>query len=113
MTIKEMEIPLQDVLEETAWGIENMNRALERDDANLSATEASVNMNFMASLSRGHNYTRESHSAGGAFTFWLIGGAGAGSYTKTELRTYYQYSERINIEIDVKFEPLAEDIDQT
>ncbi|MEF8852727.1 MAG: hypothetical protein V5A28_09960 [Haloarculaceae archaeon] len=110
MTIKEMEIPLQDVLEETAWGIENMNTALEQDDANLSATEASVNMKFMASLSRGHTYTRENHTAGGAFTFWLIGGAGGGSYTKTELRTYSNYSEQISIEIDVTFEPLAEDI---
>lgn len=64
MTIKEMEIPLQDVLEETAYGIEQMNRSLEKDDANLSATEASGAMNFMASLSRGHTYTRESHTAG-------------------------------------------------
>lgn len=111
MAIEEMEIPLQDVLEETAYGIEQMNRSLEKDDANLSATEASVAMNFMASLSRGHNYKRESHTAGGAFTFWLIGGAGAGNYTKTELNSYYKYSERINIEIDVTFEPLVEKIE--
>lgn len=110
MAIQELDIPLQDVLEETAWGIENMNRALENDDANLSATEASVNINFMASLSRSHEYTRTNHSGGAAFTFWLIGGAGAASYTKTELRTYARYSEHINIEIDVTFESIAEEI---
>lgn len=110
MTIQELNIPLQDVLEETAWGIANMNTALENDDANLSATEASVNINFMASMSRGHDYTRTNHSGGAVFTFWLIGGAGAASYTKTELRTYSRYSEQIKIEIDVTFEPLAEEI---
>lgn len=106
MAIKEMEIPLQDVLVETGEGIVAMNDALAPNG--VGATRASVRLNFMASLSRGHDYSRTNHSGGASFSFWLIGGAGAASYTRTELHAYSRYHERINIRIDVTFEPLPE-----
>jgi hypothetical protein len=106
MAIKEQEIPLADVLIETGMGIVAMNDALAENG--VGATQASVKINFMASLSRGFDYKRENHSGGGAFTFWLIGGAGVGSYTRTELHQYSNYHEEINIEIDITFEPLPD-----
>lgn len=106
MAIKELDIPLQDVLVETGEGIIAMNDALEPNG--VGATQASVKINFMASLSRGHDYKRTNHSGGAAFTFWLIGGAGAASYTRTELHAYSKYHEQINIEVDITFEPLPE-----
>lgn len=106
MAIQELDIPLQDVLVETGEGIIAMNNALEPNG--VGATEASVSMNFMASLSRGHDYKRTDHSGGAAFTFWLLGGAGAGSYTRTELHAWNNYHENIRINIDITFEPLPE-----
>lgn len=106
MAIKELDIPLQDVFVETGEGIVAMNDALKPNG--VGATKSSVSINFMASLSRGHSYSRENHSGGAVFTFWLIGGAGAASYNRTELHAYSRYHEQININIDITFEPLPE-----
>ena len=105
MSIVETNLPLADILVETGMGIVAMNAALEPN--NVGATEADVSINFMASLQRGFNYSRTNKSGGAVFTFWLIGGAGAASYTKTELHLYSQYCQYINIRIGVKFRPLA------
>ena len=72
-----------------------MNNALAPNG--VGATEASVELTFMASLQRGFDYSRTNHSGGAVFTFWLIGGAGAATYTRTELHIYNRYSENIRI----------------
>jgi hypothetical protein len=104
--IVQTDLPLADILIETGYGIVAMNNALAAN--NVGATEANVKIVFMAGLSRGHTYDRTHVNAGAVFSFWLIGGAGAASYTKTELHLYNRYSENIRIEVDIKFEPLAE-----
>jgi len=103
--IVETNLPLADILIETGMGIVAMNDALEPN--NVGATEANVKIVFMASLQRGFDYKRTNKKGGAAFTFWLIGGAGVATYTKTELHIYNKYSQNIRIEIDVKFETLA------
>jgi hypothetical protein len=105
MAIVETNLPLADILIETGEGIVAMNNALAPNG--VGATEASVELTFMASLQRGFDYSRTNHSGGAVFTFWLIGGAGAATYTRTELHIYNRYSENIRIRINVKFEPLA------
>jgi len=105
MAIVELDIPLADVLTETGMGIVAMNDALAPN--NVGATEADVSISFMASLSRGFDYSRVNHKGGAVFTFWLIGGAGAATYTKTELHIYYQYTQTINITINIKFRSLV------
>ncbi len=106
MAIVETDLPLADILIETGYGIVAMNNALAPN--NVGATEATVDMTFMAGLSRGHTYNRANHTTGANFTFWLIGGGGVASYTRTELSLYSRYSENIRIRIAVKFGPLAE-----
>ncbi len=105
MAIVETNLPLADILIETGEGIVAMNNALAPNG--VGATEADVSIRFMASLQRGFEYSRANHSGGAVFTFWLIGGAGAASYTRTELHVYNRYSENIRMDIHVKFEPLA------
>lgn len=105
MPIVELDIPLADVLIETGEGIVAMNNALAPNG--VGATKAEVGINFMASLSRGFDYKRTNHSGGAVFTFWLIGGAGAASYTRTELHLYHRYTQSIKININITFEPLA------
>ncbi len=103
MPIVETDLPLADILIETGEGIVAMNDALAPNG--VGATRATVAINFMASLSRGFDYSRQNHRGGAIFTFWLIGGAGAATYTRTDLHAYHSYSETINIKIDVTFEP--------
>ena len=105
MAIVETNLPLADILIETAYGVVAMNSALAPNG--IGATEADVSIRFMASLQRGHNYSRADHSAGASFTFWLIGGGGSASYSRTELHSYSRYMENIRMDIHVKFEPLA------
>jgi hypothetical protein len=104
MAIQELNVPLADVLIETGLGITAMNNALAVN--NVGATSASVKLLFVASLQAGFDYTNHTHAAGGFFTFWLLGGAGAGFYRNTELHIYRQYAEYIRIEVQVNFEVL-------
>jgi hypothetical protein len=106
MAIKQMNVPLADVLIETGIGIVAMNNALAVN--NVGATRATVKLLFVASLQDGFDYQSHTHSAGGAFTFWFIGGAGAGWYRNTELHIYRSYAEYIRIEVEVNFEVLPE-----
>jgi hypothetical protein len=106
MAIVETNLPLADILIETGFGIVAMNAALAPNG--VGATHATVGIRFMASLQRGFDYSRTNHSGGAVFTFWLIGGAGAASYTRTDLHVYNQYSENIRIDISITFEPLPE-----
>ena len=105
MAIVETNLPLADILVETGEGIVAMNNALAPNG--VGATEANVDLTFMASLQRGFDYSRTNKSGGASFTFWLIGGGGSTSYTRTELHLYSRYSETIRIRVGVKFEPLA------
>lgn len=105
MAIVETDLPLADILIETGYGIAAMNKALAPN--NVGATEANVEMTFMASLSRGFSYNRSHTDVGASFTFWLIGGGGSASYTRTELSLYSRYSESIRLRVGVKFEPVA------
>lgn len=105
MAIVETNLPLADILIETGEGIVAMNNALAPNG--VGATDARVKIVFMASLQRGFNYSRTNHSGGAVFTFWLIGGAGAATYTRTELEIYNRYTENIRIEIDIRFQALA------
>jgi hypothetical protein len=104
MAIVQTNLPLADILIETGLGIRAMNNALAAN--NVGATSADVSINFVASLQEGFNYSDHTHAAGGAFTFWLIGGAGAGFYRNTELNIYRRYAEEITISVTVHFEVL-------
>jgi hypothetical protein len=104
MPIMQMNVPLADVLIETGIGIYAMNTALAPN--NVGATSASVKIRFVASLQAGFDYQDHTHAAGGAFTFWFIGGAAAGWYRNTELHLYRRYAEYISIEVNVNFEML-------
>lgn len=106
MAIKQMNVPLADVLIETGLGILAMNTALAAN--NVGATSANVKFLFVASFQDGFDYSVHSHSAGGAFTFWFIGGAGSGWYKNTELHLYRSYAEYIRMEVQVNFEILPE-----
>jgi len=104
MAIVQMHVPLADVLIETGLGIHAMNTALAAN--NVGATSASVKFLFVASFQEGFDYSVHNHAAGGAFTFWFIGGAAAGYYRNTELHIYRQYAEYIRMEVQVNFEIL-------
>ena len=104
MPIQQMNVPLADVLIETGIGIHAMNNALAPN--NIGATSASVKIRFAASLQSGFDYSDHTHTAGGSFSFWLIGGAAAGWYRNTELHIYRRYAEHIYIEVNVNFEAL-------
>ncbi|MCL4251519.1 MAG: hypothetical protein KJ065_25430 [Anaerolineae bacterium] len=104
MAIVQMNVPLADVLIETGLGIHHMNTALAAN--NVGATSATVKFLFVASFQEGFDYKDHSHSAGGAFTFWFIGGAAAGWYRNTELHLYRNYAEYIRMEVEVNFELL-------
>ena len=104
MALVQTNLPLADILIETAWGIKYMNAALEAN--NVGATSADVAVKFCASLQQGFDYQDHSHTAGGAFTFWFIGGAAAGWYRNTELHLYRRYAEYMSITVDVHFEVL-------
>lgn len=106
MAIVETDLPLADILIETAYGIVAMNSALGSNG--VGATEADVSIRFMASLSRGHTYDATHTTKGATFSFWLIGGGASGSYSRTELHSYSRYMENIRMDIHVKFEPLAD-----
>ncbi len=106
MAIVQTSMPLADILIETGIGISAMNNALATN--NVGATSAEVAIKFCASLDTGFDYKSHNHSAGGAFTFWLIGGAAAGWYRNTELHLYRQYSESITISVNIHFEPLPD-----
>jgi len=102
MAIVQTNLPLADILIETGIGIRAMNNALAVN--NVGATNADVAITFCASLQEGFNYADHSHSAGGAFTFWFIGGAAAGWYRNTELEIYRKYTESICIRVSIHFE---------
>ena len=104
MALMQTNLPLADILIETGIGIYAMNKALETN--NVGATSADVAIRFCASLQEGFDYKSHTHTAGGAFTFWFIGGAGAGWYRNTELHLYRNYSEYISISVNVHFEAL-------
>jgi hypothetical protein len=106
MAIMQMNVPLADVLIETGIGIHYMNTYLAAN--NVGATSASVKFLFVASFQEGFVYDSHTHEAGGAFTFWFIGGAGAGWYRNTELHMYRNYAEYIRMEVEVNFELLPE-----
>ena len=104
MSIVQMNVPLSDVLVETGRGIVAMNNALAPN--NVGATSASVKFMFVASFQEGFDYSSHTHAAGGAFTFWFIGGAAAGWYRNTELHIYRKYAEYIRMEVEINFEML-------
>jgi hypothetical protein len=104
MAIVQTHLPLADILIETGIGIHAMNSALAAN--HVGATNADVAIRFCASLREGFDYSQHNHSAGGVFTFWFIGGAGAGWYNNTELNIYRNYAEYISITVNVHFEVL-------
>ena len=57
-------------------------------------------------LGQGYDYTKHTVKAGAAFTFWIFGGAGAGTYRSTNLHLYRRYSEHIYITVNIHFEVL-------
>jgi len=104
MAIVQTNLPLADILIETGIGIRAMNSALAAN--NVGATSADVAIKFCASLQQGFDYAQHNHAAGGAFTFWFIGGAGGGWYQNTELHLYRRYAEYMSITVNVHFEVL-------
>lgn len=104
MAIVQTNLPLADILIETGIGIKAMNEALETN--NVGATSANVAIKFCASLQQGFDYASHTHTAGGAFTFWFIGGAATGWYRNTELHLYRRYAEYMAITVDIHFEVL-------
>lgn len=106
MPIVQMNVPLADVLIEAAYGFGYMNSRLR--PSGVQSTRVEVAIKFVASLQQGFNYSEHNHDAGGAFSFWLLGGAGAGWYSNTELHIYRQYAESISIEIRALFEAVPQ-----
>lgn len=106
MPIVQMDVPLADVLIEAAYGFKYMNDSLR--PSGVQSTKVEVAIKFVASLKEGFDYEKHTHTAGGMFSFWLLGGAGAGWYTNTELHIYRQYAEHISIEIKALFEAVPQ-----
>lgn len=106
MPIVQMNVPLADVLIEAAYGFGYMNSQLR--SAGVQSTRVEVGIKFVASLQEGFDYKSHTHTAGGIFSFWILGGAGAGWYTNTELHIYRQYAEYISMEIKAVFEAVPE-----
>ena len=97
-----MNVPLADVLIEAARGFRYMNNALR--PSGVQSTSVEVAIKFVASLQAGYDYREHTHEAGGFFSFWILGGAGAGWYSNTELHVYRRYAEYISMEIKAVFE---------
>jgi len=108
--IVQMQVPLADVLTETAAGIVEMNNALKSN--RVGATEATVDLTFMASLSSGYEYRRENHFASGAaeFSFWVFTAStsGWGSYSSSAFQAYAHFAESIRLRVVIKFEQIPE-----
>ena len=104
MAIKQMNVPLADVLIETGLGIHVMNNALSAN--NVGATSATVKFLFVASFAEGFDYVNHTNEKGCSFSFWFIGGGASGWSRSTELHMYRRYAEYIRMEVEVNFELL-------
>ena len=106
MPIVQMNVPLADVLIESAIGFGYMNNRLR--SSGVQSTKVEVAIKFVASMQAGFDYESHTHTAGGAFSFWILGGAAAGWYTNTELHLYRHYAEYISMEIKATFEAVPQ-----
>jgi hypothetical protein len=104
MAIKQLDVPLADVLIETGLGIRAMNSALAPN--NVGATSASVRIRFCATLSEGYDYASHTSEKGARFSFLFITGSGSGYSRSRDLHLYHRYTEQIFIEVNVEFQEL-------